>query len=470
MELRNCANGSGDRQAGSVLIIVVVLGLSLLLLTLMSVQMSLVHSVTRSSQRLVFLADEIADSAAAQAIARVRAGGVETPMSGGGLTAVWVPFSEGSFYYYTTYDATLSASTIRAWGRVPADASPSSSTEAPDSASWDGSGWVVRGVEVTVRSLKFIPETPLYFGNGGIERPLGGVSWESGSDPSDPSTWVPITSSPTSYQASVVPFQVSALDHPQDYLYVGGAPAPASSNPHPYKVFASQNTIGQYNVEAWFTNSAGSGIDPTISVTPPPTSSYYDTSDSASPDYPYPVDPETPEVQSFAWSLWNSYSADPATVLLSSGSHSGVYGDLTSPQMMFVTGSLNVAAGTSFRGAGILVIRDDYDPNVDTNNTPSIRANLEISGQFEWTGLVIVAGWAPGIYVNSGGDATIVGAVFAEDSVQSGSEVSLDSATATLVVQDDLRVLYSNAIFQPGGLAYSYLPFVSKKIVAIRKL
>ena len=47
----------------------------------------------------------------------------------------------------------------------------------------------LHSVEMIVVSSSFVPDSPLYFGNGGIERPLGGFSWTGGSDPSDPSTW-----------------------------------------------------------------------------------------------------------------------------------------------------------------------------------------------------------------------------------------------------------------------------------------
>ncbi|MBI4603356.1 MAG: hypothetical protein HY721_15500 [Planctomycetes bacterium] len=327
-------------------------------------------------------------------------------------------------------------------------------------------------MEITVKSVRFIPESPVYFGNGGIERPLGGFEWTSSSDPTDPSTWTPITGSPSSSQASWIPFQVSALDHPTDYIYNGGAPAPPSSSPHPYEIWASQNPIGQFNVEAWFANSAGAGNDPTINVSPAPTSTYYDTTDKSSPDYPYPVDPSLPDVQDFAWALWNQYASSSTVTKLGSGSHSGTYGDLSSPGVTFVTGNLTVDAGQTFRGCGILVVRDDYDPNTQTDNTPSTKARLQVRGRLEWTGLVIVAGWAPDIDIDddAGASVTIVGALFGEDSVQSGGETSLDSATIIMKIRNSLSVFYSNALFRPGGLIYDYLPLVRKEVVGIRDI
>ena len=320
-----------------------------------------------------------------------------------------------------------------------------------------------------MHATKYIPTSPVFFGNGGIERPEGGFDWSGGSDLFDPSTWSTVSGGASSFQDSDVPFSASALDWPQDYLYNGGTPTPASSNPHPYNIWASQNTVGQFNVEAWFANSAGSG-DPTSGLTPAPTNTYYDTSDKTSPDYPYPIDPSIPDVQDFSHALWNAYGSHPDANLLSAGSHSGTYGDLANPAVTFVTGELQVNAGETFKGAGVLVIRDDYDPNVDSDNTPGDYAQLDINGTFEWTGLVIIAGWKPTIDVDNGADATIVGALFGEDSVQSGGEISLDSATIIMKVRDDLQVLYSNGLFAQGGPINQFLPFVNKEVVGYRNL
>ncbi len=461
-----------NRESGVALILVVVISIAFLAIAAGSLQLALVHSLTQTVQLDAFEARQIAESGAAQALARIKEGGIVTPMSGGGTAAQWVSFATGTYYYYATFDPTSSVSTIRAWGRVAADPAPSACTSSPDSSAWDGTGWMLQGVEVTVRSVRFIPESPVYFGNGGIERPMGGFEWSSTANPTDPSTWTPITGSPSSYQSSWVPFELSALDHPVDYIYNGGSPSPPGTTPHPYKIWASQNLIGQFNTEAWFANSAGSGNDPTVTVSPGPTSSYYDSSDRSSPDYPYPVDSTVPDVQDFASALWNQYGSSSSVTRLGSGNHSGTYGNLSAPGITFVTGTLGVSAGSTFRGCGILVIRDDYDPNTQTNNTPSTRAMLEIEGRFEWTGLVIVAGWAPNIEVedDAGAEATIVGALFGEDSVQSGGEISLDSATISLNVQNRFRVLYSNALFQPGGLVYDFLPLVRKEVVGIRDI
>jgi hypothetical protein len=272
--------------------------------------------------------------------------------------------------------------------------------------------------------------------------------------------------------SSSIPFETSALDHPIDYIANGGTPAPASTDPHPNQIWASQNPIGQFNIEAWFQNSAGTGQDPTTKVTPPPTDSFYETGDTASLDYPYPVNPGIPDVQDFSWALWNKYKSSTASNVnkFSSGSHTGTYGTVASPTVTFVTGTLNVPAGQTFSGAGILVIRDNYDPNVGGSNTPATKAFLDIDGTFNWTGLVIVAGWAPTIDVASTGNATIVGGLFGEDSVMSGGEVSLDSATITMVVNGPFKTLFSSAPFAPGGIVRSYMPAVNRQVIAIRDI
>ncbi|MFN0058366.1 MAG: hypothetical protein ACKVX7_07900 [Planctomycetota bacterium] len=455
---------------GSALVLVLILAIGLLSITLVSFELSRAQSLTVRTQREVLMAREIAQSAAAQAFARIKEAGFVEPWSGTGTAPAWVDFSDGQLFYYTDFDESSSVSTVRAWGRVAYETSPSSCMLAPDDVAWNGDGWELEGVEITIKATKYIPNGPVYFGNGGVEMPMGGFAWTGGSDPLDPTTWGTITSSPASYQASSLPFQASALNYPADYIYNGGSPDAAVAGSHPYPIWTTQNPIGQMNIEAWFNNSGGTGVDPETRVTPAPTSTYFDTSNKNSPNYPYPIDPHVTDVQSFTWDLWSTYMSDPASPKLANGNNSGTYGNMTTPKVTFVTGQLTVPAGRTFQGAGILVIRDNFDPNTDTNNTPATRASLTVDGIFKWTGLVIVAGWAPTIRVRAGGDATIVGSLFGEDSVQSGGEVSLDSATITLVVNDDLRVYYSNDLFASGGLVNNLMPEVNKEVVGVRVL
>ena len=72
--------------------------------------------------------------------------------------------------------------------------------------------------------------------------------------------------------------------------------------------------------------------------------------------------------------------------------------------------------------------------------------------------------------IENGGEATIVGAMFGEDSVQSGGEISLDSATIILRARDDLRVLFSQSLFTSGGIVNQFLPTVSKEIVGVLEI
>ena len=80
-------------------------------------------------------------------------------------------FSDGEFYYYSLFSDLASASTVRAWGRVPYVSNPSSCNLAPDSLGWDGEGWALKGVEITIQATKYAPTAPIHFGNGGIEAP-----------------------------------------------------------------------------------------------------------------------------------------------------------------------------------------------------------------------------------------------------------------------------------------------------------
>jgi hypothetical protein len=461
-----------ERQRGVAMVLMVALGANLILLSVLSLNSTLSRSVAQRQQWSAAVARQIAESAAAQAIARLKEGGITTPMSGGGATSAWVNYSTGQMYYSTTYDWSTELSTVRAWGRVAVESNTSTSTTSPDSVNFDPTGWHIEGIEVVIQGVVFTPTTPVYFGNGGIEKPLGGFNWTGGSDPADPSTWSTVTSSPASYQSNTIPFESSALDHPVDFIDNGGTPTPASADPHPYQIWASQNPIGQFNIEAWFANSAGTGYDPTTKLTPPPTDAYYDTSDKNSPDYPYPVNSSIPDVQDFSWALWSKYKSSTASNVkkLGSGSHTGTYGTIASPTVTFVTGTLKVAAGKTFTGAGILVVRDNYDPNVGGSNTPSTSANVDIQGTFKWTGLVIVAGWAPTFNVSSTGNCTIVGGLMGEDSVMSGGEISLDSATIIMTIQGATKILFSAAPFSPGGIVRSAMPTVNRRVISIREI
>lgn len=458
-----------DRQRGSALLLTVIVGVGLIALTALSMQLSRDQNITLRSHRERFRVKEIAESAIAQAVVRIKEGGQIAPVSGNTLTAEWIPFGGGDWYYDTTYDSLNEVTKIRAWGRLPIDGNGSGSTVPPDDSDWDGDGYTIAGLELVMLGSRYVPDAPVYFGNGGIERPMGGFEWGSSIDPTDPASWIPITSGPSSYQDSSVPLEINALDHPMNHLLTGDPPTPFAGYPHPHNVWVSQNSVGQFNIDAFLNNGAGAG-DGLSGITPAPDGTYYDTTDSFSENHPYAVLPGIPDVQSFSWQLWTQNQANPDAFRLSSGSHSGTYGTAADPRITFVTGNLNVKSGDTFEGTGVLVIRDDYDPNVDLNNRPGARASAQISGTFEWTGLVVIAGWAPEWRVRSGGDATILGAFFGEDSVQSGGEISLDSATIIMRVEDDFRILYSSEIFRPGGLIHDLMPALIRTVVGVREL
>jgi hypothetical protein len=455
------------RESGVAMILALVLIVGLLGFIAVSIDLTKTHSAVRTSETAIFTARTISESGLAQALARLKEAGQTAPVSGNGTTPVWVPFSAGEYFYSTQIDIPNQVATIRAWARVPVSETPSGSAASPDAAAWDGEGYVTHGTELVMVASRYLPQTPAYFGNGGIELPLGGFRWASSVDPFDPDTWLPVTSSPSSWQTAAVPLKVNALDHPPDFMYFGGAPTPATPGVHDYAPWVSQTLVGQMNINAWMNQSANGG-SAVSGFTPSPTGSY--SNDPNSPDYVFPIDPIASDVQDFAWNLWSTYTANPATVKLGSGNRTGTYGTPADPKLVFVTGELQVPAGQTFQGNGILVIRDNYDPNVDTNNLPSTSALLDIYGNFRWTGLVIIAGWHPQILVRPGGDGTVVGSLMGEDSVMSGGEVSLDSATIELRIQDDLRLLYSNALFQPGSFIYDYLPLLRKEVVGAREI
>jgi hypothetical protein len=455
------------RENGIALILALVLMVGLLGFTAVSMDITKAHSAVRASEQQLFAARLISESGLAQALARYKEAGQAAPVSGDGTDAAWVPFSTGEYYYTTELDVPNEGATIRSWARVPITDNPSGSLVSPDDPNWDGTGYVTQGVEIALISSRYIPETPAYFGNGGIEKPLGGFSWGSGVDPFDPSTWQTVNSNPSSWQTAAVPFQVNALDHPTDYLYNGGAPTPATPGVHDYAPWVSQTAIGQANIEAWMQFSADGG-SAMSGFTPSPVGSY--SNDPNSPDYVFPIDPIAADVQDYSWDLWNTFQNDPSVPKLNSGNQSGTYGTQTDPGITMVTGTLRVPAGETFEGSGILVIRDDFDPNQDSNNTPSTSAALDVYGDFRWTGLVIIAGWRPNIKVRPGGDATVVGTLMGEDSVMSGGEVSLNSATITMKIEDDLRLLYSHGLFEPGSFVYDHLPLLRKNVVGAKEL
>ena len=148
------------------MVYVLALGVLLLMFTALTVDMVLRRVSNETSTKTVFEAAQIAHSGLAQALVSIREAGVLEPKSGGGSEAQWVDFGQGQFLYSTTFDTSSNTSTIRGWGRVARSSSPSTSTVSPDDPLWDGSGWLLRGYEMSVLSERYLPDSPLYFGNG----------------------------------------------------------------------------------------------------------------------------------------------------------------------------------------------------------------------------------------------------------------------------------------------------------------
>ena len=109
MDVRNTS------ERGTALVLAIFLGVGLMALTLVSLEMSKSHASTQRAHEESFAAKQIAQSGAAQALAQIKHGGIIEPHSGNGANPVWVSFAGGEFYYYSAYDSTNDATTIRAW-------------------------------------------------------------------------------------------------------------------------------------------------------------------------------------------------------------------------------------------------------------------------------------------------------------------------------------------------------------------
>ena len=467
MQVPGTTRTENPREAGIALLFSLVMMLALLMMTALSLELTKTHALVNRSEESLFMARQGAESALAQALARMKDGGQLAPVSGDGTSPVWIAFGGGEFYYETTVDLTTEISTITAWSRIPVASNPSGSPFSPDNVAWDGRGYVLQGLELLVKGRVFIPSTPLFLGNGGIQRPLGGVEWVAGTDPFDPNTWQKVSSSPESTQRASVDMELSALDYPYDYLTNGGTPVALAPGIHPYSLLVSKNPVGQQNARAWMDFSAG-GTAATAGLSPSPLTSYSTTSTDA--DYAYPIDESVPDVQDYIDVIWNQYSSGASANLLTGGSLSGTYGSVATPQVTIVTGGLQIDAGDTFSGAGILVIRDDFDPNIDVNTTPTRRAFLDVLGTLEWSGLVVIAGWNPYVEIKTSGNATIVGALMAEDSVMSMGETSLATSMIWFRLASELKILYSSDMFEPGGIVYESLPGVRKEVIGVREL
>lgn len=492
------------RRRGSALVLALVVGMVLLAIAAASLGTVQTEVMGARIEREVFLARLAAQSGINEALSRLKF--TYVPVSGSTTTASWSRLGDGGFYYRTSYTAPYH--TITCWGRVRTGSGALDQTNvAPDDPSFDPTGWTIRAMEAIVKRNKHFPNAPVYVGNGGVEKGRGGFAWTSGADPADPSTWSYLPQNDTasgvdSYMSRQLPFRVDARDHPVDFLDNTAATPAAAGTPHPYSVFASQNLVGQHNAESFFQPWTGGGSthDPRTVTQPSLTnSSVYPSAGDA-----FQMDANIPDVQEFSWNLWEAYGLQtsnpdvvhlpPDSQLLGVTGGSGTVvqvGTETDPKIVFCTGALEIGSNRKLKGYGILVIRDDYHPSVGTNttdNTPTNgstrnkEARLEIQGSLEWTGLVIIAGWRPSIdtsNMSAGNIAKINGALFGEDSVQSGGETSLDSAQIQFYIGPSktsnssngrFDVTYCRSIFEPGGFVYDLIPETSREIVCIRDL
>ena len=151
------------REAGIALIFSLVVMFALLMMTAISLQLTGTHSAVNRSEESLFLARQGAESALAQALARMKDGGQLAPVSGDGLTPIWVPFGGGEYFYETTVDAATDIWVITAWSRIPVVANPIASPFSPDDVNWNGEDYVVQGLEVLVKGRVVVPTTPLFF-------------------------------------------------------------------------------------------------------------------------------------------------------------------------------------------------------------------------------------------------------------------------------------------------------------------
>jgi hypothetical protein len=539
-------------QRGSALVLVLLFGT--FLVGLSAVALTTATDETRRSRGEwdLFKARQNAMSGVSEALARIREGGQKTPMSGvpaatSGAPS-WVSMGpSGGFYYTTSYDPSGSVYTITSYGRHEVDAGAQAQSTTAPGASYDYSGWMVRGVEVIVVGQKEIPNAPLYFGNGGVEKGRGGWRWNAGNDPLDTSSWTAFygvnggsPSGVVSYQSRGLPFRVSALDHPATWLDDGvggfdlGRPAAGDpgvdgvagtaddgpdleQTPHPYSLFAGQTLVGAYNADRWFnewthggTHDPGSLSQP--SIDDPAVYPNNDPVGSTIEGDPFPVDTTIPDVQTWAWDMWEKHknsalhiqpqgsgssaditlvnapdgtAPDPANYSIDTTNKIITLGSETNPQVVFVTGRFTIPSNWTVKGHGVIVLRDNYHPDEQTNNTPTGNTNetdAHLYGDFEWTGLAMIAGWRPELDTRNmpaGNSVRILGALFGEDSVQSGGEQSLDTAQIQVYIGPSkadasgnglFEIFYCREIFEPGGLIYHLLPEVSRQIVSIRDL
>lgn len=561
--MRITRHDSGER--GSALILALVFMVLLIGLTAASLEVTKSSIQVTTGEREGLYAHQAALAAMGDAISRITYGGQNAP-----ATSSWVQNGgKGGYWFSTVYDPSNSLYTITCWGRYPnagnALAQPAVN---PNSPSYNTRGWTMRGIEVIVLGTKNVPNSPLYFGNGGVEKGRGAWNWSSSQNPLDPTTWTSYInpnndSSADSFMTRVIPMRVSALNHPANWLDAGGGrgtgatgaapgtaggPTPAGT-PHQYSIWSAQTYVGQQDCASFLlpwtisgttyspaapatpANPLYTGLSGAIFPSPADTTAF--PGSLHNPNSPitfsptaFPVDTTLPDVQTWSWDLWDTHknsnqavhivpdngsltvrNSPNGTVTASSAYNRNTttktltIGSPTDPKIVFVSGNLKVSGGWKLQGHGILVVRDDYHPdetpnqarasgwsNTASNNQPSGNTregafNMQ-DGNIQWTGLVMIAGWRPKIDTTAmpaGNYIRVNGALFGEDSVQSGGEISLDSACIQMFMGKGsskagdatsgiTEITYCRSIFEPGGLIYDLLPEVSRRVISIRDL
>lgn len=429
------------RERGSTLILVLILSSLLLSLAMLALTEAQTHTTNSRLEWELHSTRTGALSGINEAIGQVKFG-IDTPMSGGGANPAWIAMGTVEVIYRTTYVAPNY--TITAYGRVANG--PNAQANAgllPGDLGYDPTDWTIRGYRVTMVANKNLPDAPLYFGNGGVERTRGGIAWNSNTHPDDPLGLNPpnvpwsfygVTSgSHSSWMSDGLSFRADARGHPADYLDNMGA-SPVTPDPllpdTIHNFFAAQNKAGQHDNTSFFmpwngndpgTKSAPDLTDTTLYPnrdTDPTDGGYSDTDDA------FPIDPDLPDVQTWAWQLYadrgGPWGNDSDTVHLTSDNGSLpqdggaddadstsdgtlTIGTSANPKVAFSTGRLLVNSDKKIKGYGILIVRDDFHPTFGTNTTNNRptgsdrEARIDIRGRLEWTGLVIIAGWRPNI-------------------------------------------------------------------------
>lgn len=523
------------RRKGSALVLVLIFGATLISLAALSLDSARTETLRYRQENELFQARQAANAGLNEALALLRDGGISRPMSGdsgadnhgdawddapdGFDDPEWVQHGpSGGYFYRTTRDFTGGTEifTITCWGRFQSGTGAQFQQNVhPENPAYDSDGWTQRAVEVLVIARQGIPEAPLYFGNGGVEKGRGGWQWDADADPFDPSTWsyLPVNGNSNSVSSYISRglvgngFSVDSRAHPEGWLDMSaseranvtlGVNLDENGN-HAYGIFASQTLVGAHNASSFF--DSWDGGDPNPHLSPAPEGSDFGNDRSNA----FPVDTSIPDVQTWSWQLWSEYGNDPNSVhiddndsnLSSLDGQNGVVrtnggispggrvytvGGPNDPRIVFTTGTLRVGSNNTLKGYGILVVRDDYHPDTGGNNEPNVDGNLQVDGRLEWSGLVILSGWHPFLSTktsSNGAGIYINGALFGEDSVQSGGETALDTAQIQSYLgnsknanneNQEFRVTYSREIFEPGGLVYDLLPRVQKQVVAIYDL